>query len=215
MSATPSWSAEFAGRPSDTYSNTKSVRPSVIRRRMLLFIWFSPMGRPNVALQPRRRDVDRNDNACAVGCERLLGSRSLAISAEALPNRVDLLEMVDVMPGEVHRDVSDGLDATLSMHSEHVPFLGAERTEEGEIRFTQDTKEFQRRAHVPHLVPSRTRPHVLIERLNSCPRRRQDHSQAIPAHELIVGQMSDHFLNGPLSRPWSMRKLFCRQTRHE
>ena len=31
MSATPSWSVEFAGWPSDTQSNTRSVRPSVIR----------------------------------------------------------------------------------------------------------------------------------------------------------------------------------------
>src|SRR4030095_6390785 len=122
----------------------------------------------------------------------------------------DLLEMVDVVPGEVHRDVSNGLDATLAMHAEPLPFPGAERTQEGEIRFTQDTKELQRRAHVPRLVPSRTRPHVLIERLDSGTRRRQDRSQSIPAHELIVGQVSDHFLNGPLRRPWSMRKLFCR-----
>src|SRR5690349_20970437 len=33
-------------------------------------------------------------------------AHSLGISPKALPNRVDLLEMVDVMPGEVHRDVS-------------------------------------------------------------------------------------------------------------
>ena len=133
---------------------------------------------------------------------------SLAISTEALPNRVNLFEMIDVMPREVHRDVPDGFDATLSMHSEHVPFLGGERSEEGEVHFTQDTKEFQRGAHVPRLVPSRTRPDVLIERLNSGPRRRQDHSQSIPAHKLIVGQVSDDFLNGPLCGPWSKAKLF-------
>src|SRR6185503_16238569 len=63
---------------------------------------------------------------------------------------------------------------------------------------SQDTKELQRRAHVGRIVPSRARPHVLIERLNSAPWRRQDHPQSIPTYELIVGQVSDDFLNGPL-----------------
>src|ERR1041384_4864594 len=111
------------------------------------------------------------------------------------PNRLDLLEVIDIVSGEVHRDVADGFYAALGMHSEQFPFLRAQRAKQGEVRLSEDAKNFQRQAHIGSVVPSGARPDVLIECLNGRSGRREDHSQAIPANKFIVSKVGHDFLN--------------------
>ena len=49
-------------------------------------------------------------------------------SYSARTDRFDLLEVIDVVPGIVHRDIENGFGAAFGVHAEHVPFLRTQRT---------------------------------------------------------------------------------------
>src|SRR5262245_24332390 len=94
----------------------------------------------------------------------------------ALPNaqRLDLPEVIDVVAGVVVRDVADRFAAAFGVDAVHLPFVGAQPSEEVEVRFPQGPKQLDRLRHVARVVPSRARPDVLVERLNRRPGSRKD-----------------------------------------
>ena len=49
-------------------------------------------------------------------------------SYAARTDRFDLLEVIDVVPGIVHRDIANGFGAAFGVHAEHVPFPWTQRT---------------------------------------------------------------------------------------
>ena len=94
------------------------------------------------SLQHYRSGQARKGSYRGLGLNELLGATSVVMRAQIIPNlqpgltlqplhvrpnRLNLLEVIDVVSSKVHRDVADGFYAAFSMYSEQIPFLRAER----------------------------------------------------------------------------------------
>ena len=68
----------------------------------------------------KRNRAQPSDLAALVSCN----ARHVALHGVncAASNRFNLLEMINVVPCKVHRDVAHRFDAAFGMHSEHLPF---------------------------------------------------------------------------------------------
>jgi hypothetical protein len=71
-----------------------------------------------------------------------------ALAAARLEDGFNLPEVIDIVTGVVHRDVTKRLHTTLGMNTVHVPLFGAQQPEKSEIRLPQDLEEYERIADV-------------------------------------------------------------------
>src|SRR6267154_2790149 len=89
-------------------------------------------------------------------------------------NPLDLLHVIDIVPGHHLDDALDGLHTPLGMHAVMFPLLSRQRFQQCDVGGTSGTELLERLARVAFSIMSCRRPRILIERLYRRPRRAQN-----------------------------------------
>src|SRR6202035_2345974 len=113
----------------------------------------------------------RRSKLSTLDCQLLTCLRSTLLRPK---NPLDLLRVVEIMPGDHPNDVLDGLHSPLGVHAVVLPLLRCERLQQREICLAHHAELFGRLARVALSVTARGRPGVLIVSLNRRPRRSQN-----------------------------------------
>jgi len=84
-------------------------------------------------------------------------------------------------------------------NTRNLPFGRPQRTQQSQIRAPQDPEQLQRLPDVGRVVSSCASPDILVESLNGRAGRRQNQTNPVRSHQLVVGQMGHDFSSRPLS----------------